>query len=172
MSSREPARPLDERQDAGSPHPRGRASIYLQPGQVHAAAAPTTITTVLGSCVSVCLYDTRAGVGGMNHFLLPHPVSHERSARFGNVAMEELLAAVKRLGAELGALRAKIFGGAAVLGTRPAAGRRHLGEENTRLALGMLLDMGIPVVHGDVGGTRGRKVVFHTDEGSAWMRTL
>lgn len=167
MPPGDPARPL-----AGAPQPHGRTSIYLQPGQVHSAGEPTAITTVLGSCVSVCLYDPQARVGGMNHFLLPTPVSRERSARFGNVAMEELVEAVTRLGAGRTSLRAKVFGGAAVLGTTRPAGRRHLGEENARLALGALLDLGIPVVDGDVGGNRGRKVVFHTDDGSAWMRTL
>lgn len=170
MTSGESTRPLGGNEGGGSPL-LGRASVYLQPGQIHASAAPTTITTVLGSCISVCLYDTETRVGGMNHFLLPAPVCHERSARFGNVAMEELFDAIKRLGAETVSLRAKVFGGAAVLGTHRAGGRQ-LGEENARVALGMLLDMGIPVVGGDVGGTRGRKIVFDTDEGSAWMRTL
>ncbi|MBI5068919.1 MAG: chemotaxis protein CheD [Deltaproteobacteria bacterium] len=156
----------------GAPHAHGRASIYLQPGNVHSASEPTAITTVLGSCVSVCLYDPRARVGGMNHFLLPNPVNRERSARFGNVAMEELVEAVTRLGASLGSLRAKVFGGAAVLGTTRPSSKLHLGEENARLALGALLDLGIPMVDGDVGGNRGRKVVFFTDDGTAWMRTL
>lgn len=158
--------------DGGGPPPSaGRTAVYLQPGQLHAACSPTAITTVLGSCVSVCLYDPTARAGGMNHFLLPIPVNRERSARFGNVAMEELFASVGRLATGGGSLRAKVFGGASVLGTRPT-GRRPLGEENVLVALKMLLEKGIPVVDGDVGGTRGRKLVFHTDDGSAWMRTL
>lgn len=171
MSSDDPARDLGLLADAPAPDPSGRSAVYLLAGQVHAAARPTAITTVLGSCVSVCLYDPEAAVGGMNHFLLPTPVSRDHSARFGNVAMEALRESVLRQGARSRALRAKIFGGAAVLGTRPT-GRRHLGEENARVALAMLDEMAIPVVDGDVGGTRGRKVVFHTDDGSAWMRTL
>jgi chemotaxis protein CheD len=159
--------------DPGRP-PRSpdRLSVYLQPGQVHASARPTTITTVLGSCVSVCLYDPATRAGGMNHFLLPIPVPRERSARFGNVAMEELFASLGRLCAPGHSLRAKVFGGASVLGTTRAASRRPLGEDNVRVALDMLLEKGIPVVDGDVGGSRGRKLVFHTDDGSAWMRTL
>lgn len=171
MRSDDLARPLDPADGGPAGRPPIRASVYLQPGQVHAAAVPTAITTVLGSCVSVCLFDAEAGVGGMNHFLLPHPVNRERSARFGNVAMEELVAAVTRRGAARGRLRAKVFGGAAVLGTRQD-GRRTLGDENVRVALGALLDLGVTVLDGDVGGTQGRKLVFHTDDGTAWMRTL
>lgn len=171
MRSDDLARPLDPADGDAAGRPPARASVYLQPGQIHAAGVPTAVTTVLGSCVSVCLYDVEAGVGGMNHFLLPHPVSRERSARFGNVAMEELLAAVTRLGAARGRLRAKVFGGAAVLGMRPE-GRRTLGEENVRVALEALLERGVTILDGDVGGTLGRKLVFHTDDGTVWMRTL
>ena len=162
--------PVVEPQGEASATP-ARAPVYLLAGQVHAASTPTVITTILGSCVAVCLFDPEAQVGGMNHFLLPLPVSRERSARFGNVATEELLEAVLRMGAARPRLRAKIFGGAAVLGTRPA-GRRSLGEANAQLALGQLDDLGIPVRDGDVGGARGRKLIFHTDDGAAWMRLL
>lgn len=148
-----------------------RRAAYLLPGQLHAAAEPTAITTVLGSCVSVCLFDRAAGVGGMNHYLLPTYVERERSARFGNGAIELLLADVTALGARRARLEAKVFGGASVMGM-VREGRRSLGDENARLAFRLLEALAIPVVDGDVGGTRGRKVVFHTDDGSAWMRLL
>lgn len=149
--------------------PDGAAAIYLQPGELHAAAAPTVITTILGSCVAVCLFDPERGVGGMNHYLLAQPVRRERSTRFGSVAIEALLARLEELGAPARGLRAKVFGGAAVLGARPG---RTLGDENVALAVATLEARAVPIVAGDVGGTRGRKLVFHTHGGAAFVREL
>jgi chemotaxis protein CheD len=155
---------------ASAPDAAGRAQVYLHAGQLAAVATPTAITTILGSCVAVCLHDPAARVGGMNHFLLPHHVERERSPRFGTVAVPQLVEAVVKAGASRGALRAKVFGGASVLGALRAT--RNLGEENAELALRLLADAGIPVLDRDVGGTRGRKVVFIADEGTAWVRQL
>jgi chemotaxis protein CheD len=161
-----PASPLTVRApDAGD-----RLQVYLHAGQLHAAAAPTAITTVLGSCVSVCLHDPVARVGGMNHYLLPHNVERERSPRFGNVAVPQLIEALLQAGATRGALVAKVFGGASVIGAM-ARGRR-LGEENAILALRLLEEARIPVLDQDVGGGRGRKLVYFSDDGTAWVRQL
>ncbi len=147
-----------------------RPQVYLHAGQLVAVSAPTAITTVLGSCIAVCLYDPMAGVGGMNHFLLPLHVERERSARFGTVAVPQLVDAVVKAGASRHGLVAKVFGGASVIGVM-AQGRR-LGDENARLALRLLDEARIPVLDQDVGGSRGRKVVFFADEGTAWVRQL
>jgi len=147
-----------------------RAQVYLHAGQLHAASAPTAITTVLGSCVSVCLYDPVTKVGGMNHFLLPLHVDREQSPRFGTVAVPALVDAVLRAGGTRGGLVAKVFGGASVIAVL-AKGRR-LGDENAALALRLLEEARIPVLDHDVGGQRGRKLVFIVDEGTAWVRQL
>jgi chemotaxis protein CheD len=147
-----------------------RRRVYLQAGQVFASAEPASVVTVLGSCVAVCVFDVVAKVGGMNHYLLPLAVERERSARFGNVALEILLGGVLERGARKGSLQAKVFGGAGVLGIEQSG--RSLGRENVALALRILEAEGIPIVDGDVGGQRGRKVVFQVDDGSAWVRTL
>jgi chemotaxis protein CheD len=151
--------------DAGT-----RAQVYLHAGQVFASATPTAVTTVLGSCVSVCLHDPVARVGGVNHFLLPLHVDRERSARFGTVAVPELVAAVVRAGGARGRLVAKVFGGASVIAA--ISGGRRLGDENARLALDLLEAARIPVLDHDVGGRRGRKLVYFVDEGTAWVREL
>ncbi len=161
---------LPERPNAAAPDLAGRAQVYLHAGQLATAATRTAITTVLGSCVAVCLHDPASGVGGMNHFLLPHPVGRERSVRFGNVAVPELVDAVVRAGAARAALVAKVFGGASVIGA--FRGARNLGEENVELALRLLGEARIPVLDQDVGGARGRKLIFFADEGTAWVRQL
>lgn len=155
---------------ARAPAVGARAQTYLHAGQLAVAASPTAITTVLGSCVAVCLFDPGARIGGMNHFLLPLHVERDRSPRFGTVAIPALIEAVVAAGASRKGLVAKVFGGASVIAA--ARDGRRLGEENARLALRLLDEARIPVLDRDVGGTRGRKVVFLADEGTAWVRQL
>ncbi len=146
-----------------------RRSIYLHAGQVHASTDPSSVVTVLGSCVAVCLFDLQSGVGGMNHFLLPHATIREQSPRFGGFAMARLLEEVLKLGANREHLQAKIFGGACVIDVFKA---RNLGTENVEVAVKALQEAGVLVAEHDVGGQHGRKVVFHTDTGAAWVRAL
>ena len=148
------------------------APLYLHPGQVAASAAPAVVSTILGSCVAVCLHDPMRGIGGVNHFLLPHqPGGAQASARFGGVAMEELLARVLALGASRAALVAKVFGGACVLDAF-GAGPEHLGARNAEVAMAFLERHGIPVAARDTGGRRGRRLHFHTDDGTALVRLI
>lgn len=147
---------------------RPRLRVYLQGGEVHATTEPTLVTTILGSCISVCLYSPATGVGGANHFLLPS--GPDGSARFGEGAMRLLLQRTLALGARRGDLRAKVFGGSGTLGRR--ADGRTLGEQNAVLAVRVLAQEGIPLLGGDVGGERGRKLVFHTDTGDAFVLVL
>lgn len=155
---------------ARAPDTGARPQVYLHAGQLAVATAPTAIATVLGSCVAVCLWDPATRIAGVNHFLLPHHVERERSARFGNVAVPQLVDAVVRAGATRARLVAKVFGGASVLGVGPRA--RRLGDENAALALQLLEEARIPVLDRDVGGQRGRKLVFVSDEGTAWVKLL
>jgi len=145
---------------------------YLHPGQVHVALDACAITTILGSCVAVCLWSPRFGVGGMNHFLLPHWVSGEaRSPRFANAAVEALLDRLTAAGCDKKELRAKVFGGASMVDafkTRQAS----LGDRNVAVALEILRAERIPVINQDVGGERGRKLTFHSHDGSAWVKLL
>ena len=151
---------------------RARPRVYLHVGQLFSAAQPHAVTTILGSCVSVCLWDPRRGVGGLNHFLLPHqPEADAASTRFGRVAIERLIEQLIALGSGPGNLQAKLFGGACSL--EPVTeGREPLGAQNVRLARHVLRASGIPVVATDVGGTQGRRLIFQTDDGSAWVRRL
>jgi chemotaxis protein CheD len=169
MSDGERTAPEGDAQPGAAPDPGDRERRYIHAGQVAAAPRPTAITTILGSCVAVCLFDPEAGVGGMNHFLLPHHVELERSPRFGSVAVPQLIAEVTKAGARRAALQAKLFGGASLIG---AHRHRSLGAENAALAVRLLEEAGVPIVLQDVGGARGRKLIFHTDDGSAWVRRL
>jgi chemotaxis protein CheD len=149
--------------------------VFLHAGQIFTSAEPKTVATILGSCVSVCLWDSRRLVGGINHFLLPHGEGgRSGSGRFGETAMMRLIAGMGALGSRKRDLKAKVFGGSCVLrdAQHPGSKVLHVGERNVELAMAMLREEGIPVIAVDVGGPNGRKVIFDTGDGTAWVRRL
>jgi chemotaxis protein CheD len=158
--------------DVPIPQTRLLVESYLHPGELAASVQPQRITTILGSCVSVCLFDTRHGVAGLNHFLLPHaPASAASSTRYGDVAIDVLVRQLLKLGAKRDSIIAKLFGGANVLRAF-ADDAHHIGVANVELARHALARHDIPVGAEDVGGIRGRKLVFSMPDGAAWVRVI
>ena len=149
-----------------------RKAAYLLAGQLLISEEPCQVTTILGSCVAACVWDPGLGIGGLTHFLLPAgPALSASSPKFGNVAVVTLVEGLVRFGSRAERLVAKVFGGACVL--EPMRGRsRHLGMQNVEIAMRLLGELGIPVLAQDVGGDRGRKLIFHTDTGGSWIRRL
>ena len=147
------------------PKPRSffeqRSRLFLLPGQTVVAEKETLISTLLGSCVAVCLHDPLTKIGGMNHYLLPEVLGKEKpSPRYGMFAIPELIRQMERQGADIDQLQAKIFGGANVnLNNHIGA---SIGKRNIELAEKYLKEHGIWVVRKDVGGERGRKITFDT----------
>ncbi len=133
---------------------------------------PCQIRTILGSCVAICLWDSRQRAGGMNHFLLPaSSKGHPATTRFADVATETLLDKLQALGCRLPHLQAKIFGGASMFQKQD----RHsvsLGAKNVAAALQLMGSAGIPVVVQETGGTHGRKIIFNTDDGIVWCQRI
>jgi chemotaxis protein CheD len=147
-------------------------TVYLHPGQLFVAAGPAAVTTILGSCVAVCVWDVTLGIGGINHYLLPTGLrTASTGPRYGNVAIEQLLEKLERAGTRVPNLRAKIFGGACVLDAMRGK-ENHLGGKNVEIARNALAEAGIPVVASDVGGGRGRKLIFYPHDGSALVKLL
>lgn len=148
-----------------------RKTRFLQPGQLVVSTDPMQITTILGSCVTVCLYDLRLRAGGLNHFMLPHySGSGTSSPRFGNVAMAELLGGMRAIGAKLPFLQARVYGGSAMFAQMKSSD--HLGQKNVDLALDFLSRNGIEIVDVETGGSRGRKLIYRTDEGSVCLTSI
>jgi chemotaxis protein CheD len=145
-----------------------RATAFLHAGRIFVARRPHAVTTILGSCVTACLWDPQAEIGGLNHFLLPDVSAQGDGPRFGTAAMRMLIEQVCAAGASRRRLRAKVFGGAAITGAQ----RDPLGPKNAALALARLEEQNIPVVAQDCGGSRGRKLIFHTDDGEALVKLL
>lgn len=141
---------------------------FLYPGALFISADECAITTVLGSCIAVCLWDQVHGGGGMNHFMLPLWNGEGLpTPRYGNIAMEKLLEQVLAFGARRQNLVAKVFGGANLLVNSSAS--FPIGARNIELALGQLDVWQIPVVASDVGGHAGRKIIMNTMTGVVLM---
>jgi chemotaxis protein CheD len=145
-------------------------SHFLYPGQVFVTADPICISTILGSCAAVCLWDRNKRAGGLNHYLLPEgPDDGPNRLRYGTIANPELLRQTLALGCEIRNLQAKIFGGATAFGTDPS---RSLGARNVQLAEEFLRSEGIPIVEKDVSGKRGRRLVFQVSDGVTLIKNF
>src|SRR6185503_1820297 len=136
--------------------------------QYHAAADDILIVTVLGSCVSACLWDPLRRIGGMNHFMLPGAAG-AASANLGLYAMEVLINRLLKLGAERSRLVAKVFGGASVLEGMDAL---NVGTQNGSFVLQFLAEERIAVAAQDLYDVCPRKVYFFTGTGKVRVKRL
>ena len=144
--------------------------VFLLPGEFSVARKPTLLSTILGSCVSLCIHDTRTGYGGMNHFLLPQaPLGETPSPRYGNVATKTLLDAMLRIGSKKSDLVVHIIGGGNVVEHLTSTGA-SVGGKNILTAVDFCQNEGLTVKSRDIGGDRGRKVHFHTGTGELDVR--
>lgn len=151
-----------------------RDAVKILPGQYYAGSGEAVITTVLGSCVSTCLWDPLERIGGMNHFMLPRDMagpspSWTASARFGLYAMEVLINDMIRMGAARHRLVAKVFGGARLLA---GVGAMDVGAKNCAFVLEFLQTEGIGILGKDLQGVCPRKVYFFPDSGKVKVKRL
>jgi chemotaxis protein CheD len=153
--------------DAAAPGP---IAIFLSPSTLYCAATPSRVTTILGSCVALCLWDPRLRLGGINHYLLPYRCGAPAGLRFGDTAIERLLEQMVRLGCQAERLQAKLFGGAAVLGL--ATGGDPVGDQNVRVALAKLCQHGIPLIARRTGGRSGLLIRLFTESGAVTVRPV
>lgn len=142
----------------------GHWHVQITQGDCYVTDDPREVlTTILGSCIAACLRDPVAGVGGMNHFLLPESEGNDRDAqRYGVNAMELLINSILKHGGVRERLEAKLFGGANVM-----AALSDVGSKNAEFARRFLANEGIGVRGGDLGGVLARRVQFWPVDGRA-----
>ncbi|MBW2052914.1 MAG: chemotaxis protein CheD [Deltaproteobacteria bacterium] len=132
---------------------------FLEPGYIFFRVKPTLISTVLGNCVAVCLFDRRQRWGGMTHFLYPKAChADEMTPKYGNVAVPALIRMLIKQGSMVEDLEAQIFGGAKSL----FHDESNQGWQNVQIAQKTLKKEGIPVCSQDVCGLKGRRIIYHT----------
>jgi chemotaxis protein CheD len=162
------------------PHPtlppefdRGAVTTVHQGDCLVSGDAEVTLSTVLGSCISACIRDVQAQVGGMNHFLLAEPSSSSRdrygaSARYGAFAMEQLINKVLSTGSgRKGNLEIKLFGGGLISGALS-----DVGAKNIAFVREFLENEGYVLAKSDLGGSYARRVLFKPHSGRAFVRRL
>ena len=132
--------------------------VFLLPGEYMVSKQPYLISTLLGSCVSVCLYHPQHRCGGMNHYMLPHGAGGEHSGKYGEYANGVLLQFMERTCGGFGGVEAMIIGGANVV--REIGRGENIGEKNVALAREMLRKHNIRVTKEQVGGEVGLKLHY------------
>lgn len=147
--------------------PLQERKINIVQGENHVDSDPAVVlTTILGSCIAACIWDGVAGIGGMNHFLLPGDGKHRQpggdAMRFGVHAMELLVNGLLHRGAQKKHMQAKLFGGA-----RMIKGLTDIGELNANFAERFLREEGIMLAGGSLRGEQGRRIQFWPTTGRA-----
>lgn len=154
----------------------GEDVLFLKPGQIMVSSEPLLVTTLLGSCVAVTMFSQRLQLGGICHAQLPtggDPPGAEgqrHPGKFVDCAIREMLVRLSAKGALRDELEVKLFGGSDMFDARR---RLHsVGRQNTEMALGILEREGVRVSKQDLGGGRGRKIIFHTHTGAVFLKRL
>lgn len=151
-----------------------RVTIYI--GGYYVSREPSVIKTILGSCISVCLFESEKKIGGMNHFMLPESkdldnINDYNNTRYGIYAMEVTMNEILKLGGKKSNVTAKIFGGGNVL-PGVTSNVLRVADKNITFARKFLADEGIPIISEDVGGNTPRKVFFFNTENKIMLKKL
>ena len=147
--------------------------VKVFPGEYYVTKNPEEVlVTVLGSCVSACIRDPRSGIGGMNHFMLPHSKAGNwagdlQSTRFGNFAMEKLINELLKAGCSRNSLEIKVFGGGNVTDTQNA-----IGTDNSDFILRFLEAEGLRCAAQDLRGQLPRRIHYTPTTGKVIRRLL
>ncbi len=144
---------------------------YIYSSSLCVSPKPVLLHTLLGSCISVCLWDEEAQLGGMNHFMLPYWNGRGlASPKYGNIAIELLINKMIAHRSQRNTMVAKIFGGARML--KEHSDMFDIGNRNIALAFDMLHKEKIKIVAHSTGGTKGRKLFFDTQTGVVLQRLI
>ncbi|WP_085314242.1 chemoreceptor glutamine deamidase CheD [Derxia lacustris] len=147
-------------------------AVKILPGEYFVSEEEVVITTVLGSCVSACIWDRTTGIGGMNHFMLPETGEADftgAAGRFGTYAMELLINDLMKKGARRENLDAKLFGGGNVMKNFTTI---NVGERNAAFAEKFLTTERIRCSAKDLLDIYPRKVVFFSHSGKCMVKKL
>lgn len=149
-----------------------REVVILNVGEFYATGQREAIGTLVGSCITTCIFEKGGGIGGMNHFLIPGDFRDEEifispNARIGMFAIELLMGELIKLKVDRDKLCAKIFGGGGGL-----AGKASVGDSNIRFIKTFMAMEQIPIVGEDLGGNWARKILFFPENGRVMLKRI
>ena len=162
--------------------------VYLLPGDLHIARQPAIISTILGSCISICLYAPSLRTGAMCHCLLPF--SSEKNGgdqpfKYLDQAIKHMILKMEEMGIGRNKFFAQIFGGSDMFRNDDSSESNHvfqrgngripynsIGKQNIEAARAILQAYRVPVRKEDLGGYRGRKIFFHCSTGEVQVKEI
>ena len=142
-------------------------TIHIQQGECYISDKPELATTILGSCIAVCVFDRKAKISGLCHALLPTaPINTKEPFKYVDESVSYLFDRFFRLGAVKKDLEVKVFGGGDVIGFSHKKDYLSIGYQNSTMTRSILDDLKITPQVWNVGGENGRKIimVMHTGE--------
>lgn len=147
--------------------------VYLKPGELLFAATPTIVSTVLGSCVSITMHNPEHQMGIICHAVLPEELVPGEPYRYVDSSVTAMLQMFGRYGIQKPDIEVKLFGGSEMLPQRENIYRElTVGRQNILRAHQIIEDEQLTLLASDVGGTRGRKLLFHTHTGEIYLQRL
>lgn len=149
--------------------------IVIKPDQMAVASGETMLKSLaLGSSLAICLYDRKAGIGGMVHTLLPQRPRagnpEKEKLRWADTAVYELCEAMEKAGAVRPDMWAKLAGGARIFFFSDQ--EEGVGQKNVLSARQALQELGVPIESEDTGESYGRSIYFYVKDGSVEIETM
>lgn len=129
----------------------------------------------LGSCVAVILYDSSNRVGALAHVVLPQQhtgFQKAGSAKYADLAIPLLVAEMRRAGASVGSITARLVGGATMFASLMQPGAVHLGQRNVASCRRALAGAGVRTVGEEIGAEHGRSVIMDVSDGAVMVRSV
>jgi chemotaxis protein CheD len=147
--------------------------IYLKPGEFHFAVTPSIVSTVLGSCISVTMHNPESTMGAICHAVLPDEFVPGEPYRYVDSSIAAMLRLFDRYRINRKDIQVKLFGGSDIL-PKGENGYRYMtvGQQNILRANQIIEREQLRLIASDVGGTRGRKLLFHTHSGEIYLQRL
>ena len=153
-------------------------TCYLKPGEIHLTSAPSLITTVLGSCLSVTMHHRATGMSAICHAVMPSIAKDRNGAKeavfqYVDSSLQWMLDQYTATGIRMSDIEVKMFGGAAIFQETGSLGRdMNIGKRNVEAALAFLNKHRISLKAWSVGGNLGRKLIFNTSTGEVLAKFI
>lgn len=151
-------------------------TVYLKPGEMYFTEKPALVITVLGSCLSVTMFNRRMGIGAICHGLLPRCKKVKycngncmEGFRYIDCSIHRMIEKFRRQGVKKGEIEIKIFGGAGMFGINNGG---NIGKQNIETAIAIFKAKKMKILTSDVGGVQGRKILFFTHIGDVLLKRL
>jgi len=145
--------------------------VFLKPGEFYMGEKSAVISTILGSCLSITMFNARLGIGGICHALLPNDSELKKGKEFHFVdgSISYMLNEFEKTGIKRNEIEVKVFGGANINDT---AHKKTVGQANIEAALTIISGNDLKVLTYDFGGTLGRKIIFYTHTRRVLLKKL